>query len=430
MNRQTPAPFSAAAAPRGAAPTYKAQQAARVPVEFIQAMKLIQGQPSKPDVRTFVTASRTQLVQRRAGQPPVKKWKSSFKPVDGDDDSDDKDTSSSKGVDLYDPYHPALLDSELEVMNRSNSEQDNTLQHCLSQDRGCKKKSRWDCSDQDIQLFRSEKRPCENPGFSPAHRLPYNPNTESIEPLRYDNIGRLQAHRGQSRLCSPDRGVHGASAQRLPTSYGGQRTNGEERMMEYRREVSPVTDALRLPRSQRGYHQQETGQDRINLGTEVTRNSQKTIIADESPITCDLCEVELSNGQELEDHLDSKSHWDTLEHIQQQNDYDDLTVAFLQEVMLYKSRQSSRAIEDSALQALQENDHMTKVEMFHCAACDIFVSTSASSVQAHITSQGHLSNTKGFEAQQRLACLSKAETIIKKLKPQFEHFMQGGTPFG
>ncbi|KAM7379078.1 hypothetical protein PAMP_004652 [Pampus punctatissimus] len=113
------------------------------------------------------------------------------------------------------------------------------------------------------------------------------------------------------------------------------------------------------------------------------------------PITCDLCDVEFANGQELQEHLDSKSHWDTLEHIQQQNSYDDLAIAFLQEAMLYKSRQPcSRAIEYSALEALQENDHMTKVEMFHCASCRVFIPTSVSSVQSHITSQEHLSNAK------------------------------------
>ncbi|XP_044223775.1 DBIRD complex subunit ZNF326-like isoform X6 [Thunnus albacares] len=170
------------------------------------------------------------------------------------------------------------------------------------------------------------------------------------------------------------------------------------------------------------------GLEQITPSKEVTKNRSRTMIMD-NPITCDLCEVEFANGQELEDHLDSRSHWDTLEHIQQQNNYDDLAIAFLQEVMLYKSRQCSRAIEDSALQALQENDHMTKVEMFHCASCQVFISTSASSVQSHITSQEHLSNTKEFEVRQRRACLDKAETMMTELKPQFEHFLKVGSPF-
>ncbi|XP_030016011.1 A-kinase anchor protein 8 isoform X6 [Sphaeramia orbicularis] len=157
----------------------------------------------------------------------------------------------------------------------------------------------------------------------------------------------------------------------------------------------------------------------------VTRKENKSIIMDREPISCDLCDVELANGQELEDHLETKTHWDTLELIQQHNNYDDITIAFLQDVMLYKGHNCSRAIEESALQALQENDHMTKVEMFHCAACNTFVSTSALSVQSHITSQEHLSNTKEFEVQQRRTCLDKAKTMMEKLQPQFEDFKQG-----
>lgn len=146
-------------------------------------------------------------------------------------------------------------------------------------------------------------------------------------------------------------------------------------------------------------------------------------------IYCDLCEVELSNGQELEEHLDSKNHWDTLEYIQEHNNYDDMVIAFLQDVMLYKSRKSSRAIEDTALQALQDYDHMTKVEMFHCAACNAFVPTSALAVQSHITTQGHMTNTKEFKARQRRLCLEKASTMMKELTPQFMTFAKGASPF-
>lgn len=45
---------------------------------------------------------------------------------------------------------------------------------------------------------------------------------------------------------------------------------------------------------------------------------------------CDLCDVEVASNQELVNHLESKTHWDTLEHVQQQKNYDDMTIAFLQ----------------------------------------------------------------------------------------------------
>lgn len=37
---------------------------------------------------------------------------------------------------------------------------------------------------------------------------------------------------------------------------------------------------------------------------------------------------------------------------------------------------------------------MTKVEVFHCAVCETFVSSSASSVRAHVMSQAHLTSIK------------------------------------
>lgn len=163
----------------------------------------------------------------------------------------------------------------------------------------------------------------------------------------------------------------------------------------------------------------------------MTRDTSTSLIREmeKSPFSCDLCEVEVAKLQELEDHLESKSHWDTLEHIQQQNNCDDLAVAFLQEVMLFKVRQCSQTIEESAIEALQENDHMTRVEMLHCAACKDYVSISASSVQNHLRSQEHLRNKKEFELQQRRSCLVKAETMMKELKPQFEQFLEGRDPF-
>lgn len=37
---------------------------------------------------------------------------------------------------------------------------------------------------------------------------------------------------------------------------------------------------------------------------------------------------------------------------------------------------------------------MTKVEVFHCAVCETFISSSSSSVRAHVKSQEHVTNIK------------------------------------
>lgn len=120
----------------------------------------------------------------------------------------------------------------------------------------------------------------------------------------------------------------------------------------------------------------------------------------------------------------------------------------------YPEKQAKHSLIYALLLALQENDHMTKVEMFLCAACNVFLTSSASSVQAHITSQDHLSNIKvtrpirglisvfntgpikersrdwmavllkEFGVRQRRNCLDKAEAMMKELQPQFEHFLK------
>ncbi|XP_018532682.1 DBIRD complex subunit ZNF326 isoform X1 [Lates calcarifer] len=430
MNRQTNVPFSSSTI--GAAPVYK-QLPGRVPKDFIEAMKRLPVKPAdSSNFRTADMAVKTLPTRKRAA-PSTSKWKSSFKPVgDEDDDSQDKSATGSEKAELYDPYDPGSSDSELEMGH--SKEKSSHLSSGQDNNQG-RKRSRWDCEPGSQLLerrdFSAETRPGENRGLGSGHRMPerqaYSSDTESLDRPAYGSRSRPLDH----RVCSPDRIVHISSTQQFPASYGGQKTNGIT-VVEHRRET---TTSVRLspPKIQRDYQHQsgfaETALDQIKPATEVARKRNKTVIMDSSPITCDLCDVELANGQELEDHLDSNSHWATLEHIQQRNNYDDMAIAFLQEVMLYKSRQCSRAIEDCALQALQENDHMTKVEMFHCAACSVFVSTSASSVQTHITSQEHLSNTKEFEVQQKRNCLSKAETIMKELRPQFEHFMKGDSPF-
>lgn len=54
---------------------------------------------------------------------------------------------------------------------------------------------------------------------------------------------------------------------------------------------------------------------------------------------------------------------------------------------------------------------MTKVEMFHCAACKVYVSTSAADVHTHVTSQVHLSNSKVTPPQHQTALLNVCEEI-------------------
>lgn len=371
--------------------------------------------------RVSTSTAKTVPAQARAGKAPVSKWRSSFRPIGDseqeDDNSQEQSTTSSERVELYDPYDAVLSDSDDNPLGNENIQE---TQH-LSPGTECLDSNRCDSSYSepgnrvtDRREFSPEvsESPSESRGPRLGHHQVFSPETTSPDGPDYGSTSRPLDPRGHSS----DRCIHSSSTQQFPGTYGGQTTDGPE----YRAEIG-TSVRISPPRLHHNY-KHHSGLDQI---TPATRNESKRIIMDKEPISCDLCDVELANGQELEDHLDTKTHWDTLEHIQQHNSYDDITIAFLQDVMLYKGQNCSRAIEESALQALQENDHMTKVEMFHCAACNAFVSTSASTVQSHITSQEHLNNTKEFEVKQRRICLDKAKTMMEKLKPHFEDFQQG-----
>ncbi|XP_068197499.1 uncharacterized protein [Antennarius striatus] len=375
----------------------------------------------------------------RRGVKPAFQWESSFTPLDGEEDSSQVNSASSpqQEVELYDPYNPASPGSDRktphhpeERCSHSNQEGERLFPHRNPHDR-----HHWVSpypepprSHVDRRDLSPKEGPCDSRGVSltssRADRRSYSPDTEDY---------RLLDH----RLGSPERHVGDSSIQRFPASYGAQSTNGDEMRTfpEYGREIPTMAATGRLCTSslQMDYQPQmkiaKRGLDEIPPSTERYTNRRRIILMDENPIRCELCFVEVANGQELQDHFESKTHWDTLEHIQREKDYDDVSIAFLQEVLLHKSRHRGRAIEDRALKVLQKNDHMTKIEIFHCAACDIFVTTSASSVETHIMSQEHLCNAKAFGARQRDVCLDKAETMMMDLKPQFEQFLKGGNLF-
>ncbi|XP_076000816.1 uncharacterized protein LOC142994040 [Genypterus blacodes] len=362
------------------------------------------------------------------------KWKSSFKPLgqsshESDAGSEDTSTNSFERVELYDPYDPESSESEPEMRyGHRPSEHDHRVGR-PRQKRSSADKDFHDNYDRGASHSETGRRPHdghdirprERRSLSQSNRLPERQIAQNIEPIDpdYGSVSRPQSRRSSS----PD-------IRRRTAPYRGQRTSGKERgpVPELSREVNTnVPLSPKRLQEESGYV--GAGVDDITASTEVTKKKNRSPIIEKNPFTCELCDVEWANKQELEDHLESKSHWDTMEHIQQENNYDDLTVAFLQEVLQFKVRHCCQVLEESKIQELQAADHMTRVEMFHCAACKVYVSTSASSVESHLSSQEHLCNKKEFEVRQRHACLDKAESVMKKLKPQFELYLQGGDPF-
>lgn len=215
--------------------------------------------------------------------------------------------------------------------------------------------------------------------------------------------------------------------------YGGRGANGIETSSSIINDIKRATKPP--PRLEVDYQHQSgfgvKGVDQIKPPLKVTRKRSRSLSEeiDGVPFSCDLCEVELSEAKGLEEHLECRSHWETLEHIQLQNKYDDMTIAFLQESMLNKVRKGSQVMDDGALKVLCEKHKIKKVEMLHCGFCKVYISTSVSSVQNHLNSQEHSRNNTGVKVKQRDACLTRAKTMMKQLTHQYAEFLKGNDPF-
>ncbi|XP_061694349.1 uncharacterized protein LOC133510459 isoform X2 [Syngnathoides biaculeatus] len=429
------------------------QPSSRVPAGFIESMIHVPIRPTAEPKSGTATGRKEAQRRTRPGQP--NKWKNSFKPIDEENPDDESQEQSSKEKDeLYDPFHPPDLELEdssneisCDIDSVSPAEQDDNLEwHRLSPDRISRPIPPWLLGQPlDIRDFSPESRPSKSCVDSPgrpelSEQMPYNPDMKSM------------GYRSICRSFTPERHIDGSSSLQYSVSFEEKGTTREEEMTrpEYictriprvRLSSPPLQrdyEIKRIPRVrlsspplQLDFDSQDLVKEELELcalAKRLKRKPREPVRMDQITINCDLCGIEVSNGQELEKHLESKAHWDTMEHIQTHNTYDDITIAFLQDVMLYKSIKYSQAIDYHAVQALQESDHMTKVSLFHCAACQVLVSTATAAVQNHITSLDHLSNRKEFEAQQRRASLDKADTIIKELGPQFENFIKGFSHF-
>uniref|UniRef100_A0A8C8HMW7 DBIRD complex subunit ZNF326 n=1 Tax=Oncorhynchus tshawytscha TaxID=74940 RepID=A0A8C8HMW7_ONCTS len=222
------------------------------------------------------------------------------------------------------------------------------------------------------------------------------------------------------------------------------------------------------------------GGDLTKSRSEVTKKRSRSPNEDISSdfFTCDLCNLDLHKASTLEVHLKCNSHWETLEHIQNQNNYDDTAIAFLHEAMLTKvrhgdrlqmNRQSLRGsltrkawglslmllashtycsrpdsfprpslllfshLSDSPsvsnCKALQDKDYMTKLDIFHCAPCQVYVSVHPSSLQDHLSSKDHLRNKMEFRAKQLWESVNFAKATMKRMNTEYASFCEGKDPF-
>ncbi|XP_060150309.1 DBIRD complex subunit ZNF326 [Globicephala melas] len=169
------------------------------------------------------------------------------------------------------------------------------------------------------------------------------------------------------------------------------------------------------------------------------KNSEKYGDGYRMAFTCSFCKFRTFEEKDIELHLESSSHQETLDHIQKQTKFDKVVMEFLHECMVNKFKKTSirkqqtnnqtevvKIIEKDVMEGVTADDHMMKVETVHCSACSVYIPALHSSVQQHLKSPDHIKGKQAYKEQIKRESVLTATSILNNpiVKARYERFIK------
>lgn len=169
------------------------------------------------------------------------------------------------------------------------------------------------------------------------------------------------------------------------------------------------------------------------------KNSEKYGDGYRMAFTCSFCKFRTFEEKDIELHLESSSHQETLDHIQKQTKFDKVVMEFLHECMVNKFKKTSirkqqtnnqtevvKIIEKDVMEGVTADDHMMKVETVHCSACSVYIPALHSSVQQHLKSPDHIKGKQAYKEQIKRESVLTATSILNNpiVKARYERFVK------
>ncbi|KAG8436712.1 hypothetical protein GDO86_007703 [Hymenochirus boettgeri] len=171
------------------------------------------------------------------------------------------------------------------------------------------------------------------------------------------------------------------------------------------------------------------------------KNSEK--YGDGMAFTCSFCKFRSFDEKGIEEHLESETHREMLDHIQKQTKFDKPVMEFLHECIVNKfkktaarraqsmANEAAKALEKEVMEGVAPDDHMMKVETVHCSACSVYVPALHSSVQLHLKSADHSKSKLAYKDQIKRESILTATSILNNplVKARYELYLKGENPF-
>ncbi|XP_032884876.1 DBIRD complex subunit ZNF326 isoform X1 [Amblyraja radiata] len=174
------------------------------------------------------------------------------------------------------------------------------------------------------------------------------------------------------------------------------------------------------------------------------RNSARYGEGYRKAFTCSLCKFRTTEQEEIEAHLETPYHKETIEFIGKNIKFGKGAADFLHASMVYKCKRiaarkqlkqeqmdPAQSLPKDVLMGVSSDDHMKKVEAVHCDVCHTYIPFQFNSVHLHLNSNVHINRKKNYNEQVRWDSLLTANSMLNNatVKDQLDLYLKGEYSF-
>lgn len=161
---------------------------------------------------------------------------------------------------------------------------------------------------------------------------------------------------------------------------------------------------------------------------------------DRIQFACSVCKFRSFEDEEIQKHLQSKFHKDTLRYIGTK--LPDKTVEFLQEYIVNRNKKIEKRRQEltekegtkqkpDPFKGIGQEHFFKKIEAAHCMACDMLIPAQNHLLQRHLRSADHNRNRRMAAEQFKKTSLHVAKSVLnnKHIVKMLEKYLKGDDPF-
>lgn len=193
-------------------------------------------------------------------------------------------------------------------------------------------------------------------------------------------------------------------------------------------------------RKQRGEKEDEDEDVKKRREKQRRRDRMRDRAADRIQFACSVCKFRSFEDEEIQKHLQSKFHKETLRFISTK--LPDKTVEFLQEYIINRNKKIEKRRQEllekespkpkpDPFKGIGQEHFFKKIEAAHCMACDMLIPAQHQLLQRHLHSVDHNHNRRLAAEQFKKTSLHVAKSVLnnKHIVKMLEKYLKGEDPF-